>query len=96
MLNGTRNPHSRIGQDEAEVTTTEYWYLRWWDERDGSYVYSYRETNRQMYVLKNKGGQWKVFQTSAGNPASFWSRFMSFIASGTPHMPNNGFSLWAD
>lgn len=52
----------KVGQHEARVNTMEYWYLRWWDERDGSYAFSYRETNRQMYVLRNENGEWRVFQ----------------------------------
>lgn len=53
---------------EARVDTMEYWYLRWWDELDGSYAYSYRETNRQMYVLKKENGDWKVFENLRGQP----------------------------
>jgi hypothetical protein len=58
----------KVGQDEATVNTMEYWYLRWWDEREGSYSYSYRETNRQMYVLKRDGSEWKVFQNLRSLP----------------------------
>lgn len=57
-----------VSQDEAMVNTTEYWYLRWWDERDGSYAFSYRETNRQMYVVRKENGQWKVFQNLRSMP----------------------------
>lgn len=52
----------KVCQHEAQVNAMEYWYLRWWDDLDGSYAFSYRETNRQMYVLKNENGEWKVFQ----------------------------------
>jgi hypothetical protein len=58
----------KIGQNEALVNTMEYWYLRWWDEREESYVYSYRETNRQMYILKMDGAEWKVFQNLRSLP----------------------------
>lgn len=58
----------KVSQDEAIVNTTEYWYLRWWDDRDGSYAFSYRETNRQMYVVKKEGSQWKVFQNLRSLP----------------------------
>jgi hypothetical protein len=58
----------KIGLGEATVNTMEYWYLRWWDDRQGSYAYSYRETNRQMYVLKQEAGEWKVFQNLRSLP----------------------------
>jgi len=38
----------------------EYWYLRWWNPKEESHVYPYRETNHQMYVLK-KDYEWKVY-----------------------------------
>jgi len=57
-----------VEQDEAIVDTMEYWYLRWWDNLDGSYTYAYRETNRQRYVLKHEGDEWKVFQELRGLP----------------------------
>lgn len=58
----------KIGPDEAMVDTMEYWYLRWWDELEGSYVYSYRESNRQMYVLRRDGDEWKVYENLRGQP----------------------------
>jgi len=51
-----------IAESEAIVTTTEYWYLRWWSEKCDSYVYTYRETNRQTYILRKEEQGWKVFQ----------------------------------
>jgi hypothetical protein len=58
----------QIGPEEAMVDTMEYWYLRWWDELEGSYVYSYRESNRQMYVLRKDGDDWKVYKNLRGQP----------------------------
>jgi hypothetical protein len=58
----------KIGHLEAEVDTMEYWYLRWWDEFDDSYAYSYRESNRQMYILRKEGDEWKVYENLRGLP----------------------------
>jgi len=52
----------KIGPEEAVVNTMEYWYLRWWDVNEKSYTYPYRETNRQVYILKKEHGIWKVFE----------------------------------
>lgn len=60
----------KVDANEAMVDTIEYWYLRWWDALDGSYTYPYRETNRQMYVLKKEDGQWKVFDNLRRQPRS--------------------------
>lgn len=59
-----------VTKDEARVDTMEYWYLRWWDERKGSYEYSYRESNRQMYELRKIGDEWKVYRNLRGQPRS--------------------------
>ena len=53
---------------EATVSTTEYWYLRWWDRRRKEYVYAYRETNRQTYLLREGKGAWKVWQNLRPGP----------------------------
>lgn len=60
----------RIEENDAEVATTEYWYLRWWDTKDKSYVYPYRETNRQLYFLRKEPGGWRVFQNLRPAPRS--------------------------
>jgi hypothetical protein len=52
----------RIQGREATVGTVEYWYLRWWDKRQHEYVYAYRETNRQTYVIRERNGEWRVWQ----------------------------------
>jgi hypothetical protein len=68
----------KIERDEAVVATTEYWYLRWWNTNEGAYVYSYRETNRQTYVLRKDGDAWKVFENLRAMPRTSvpyrWSR----------------------
>jgi hypothetical protein len=55
---------------EAIVHSTEYWYLRWWNTREGSYAYPYRETNRQIYILKKASGTWKVYENLRPPPRS--------------------------
>ncbi|MFB3906043.1 MAG: hypothetical protein ACE15E_21575 [Acidobacteriota bacterium] len=52
---------TRLSKGEATVKTTEYWYLRWWDNKRGKYTYPYRETNRQTYVLHSDGPNWRVY-----------------------------------
>jgi hypothetical protein len=58
----------RMDRAEATVSTVEYWYLRWWSEAKRSYVYSYRETNRQVYVLRSESGTWRVYQNLRPSP----------------------------
>ncbi|MEW6508211.1 MAG: hypothetical protein AB1432_10745 [Bacteroidota bacterium] len=53
----------KIDIREIFVSTTEYWYLRWRDTKKNSYAFPYRETNRQMYVLRKDNGIWKVYET---------------------------------
>jgi hypothetical protein len=53
----------KIEKREIFVSTTEYWYLRWWDTKKKSYAFPYRETNRQQYVLRKDNGIWKVYET---------------------------------
>ena len=52
-----------IEKKEIFVSTTEYWYLRWWDSRKKTYAFPYRETNHQQYVLRIDDGIWKVYET---------------------------------
>lgn len=52
-----------IQKKEIFVSTTEYWYLRWWDTNKKSYAFPYRETNRQLYILRKDNGIWKVYET---------------------------------
>lgn len=47
---------------EARISTSEHWYLRWWSVREERYRFTYRETNRQTYVLRPDADGWKVFQ----------------------------------
>lgn len=60
----------KIAEKEAVVNTTEYWYLRWWDLKEGSYTYPYRETNRQTYILIKESDGWKVFENLRPLPRS--------------------------
>ncbi|MCL4512346.1 MAG: hypothetical protein M1470_14995 [Bacteroidetes bacterium] len=52
----------KIEKEEIFVSTTEYWYLRWWDSKNNSYTYPYRETCRQQYVLRKDHDVWKVYE----------------------------------
>lgn len=51
-----------LRRTEARISTSEHWYLRWWSVREERYRFTYRETNRQTYVLRPDGEGWKVFQ----------------------------------
>ena len=53
----------KIEKEEVFVSTTEYWYLRWWNTKENSYAYPYRETNRQQYILRKDKDLWKVYET---------------------------------
>ena len=55
---------------EALVATTEYWYLCWHDRDTLERTYTYRETNRQFYILHPADGTWKVFQNLRPMPRS--------------------------
>lgn len=60
----------RAANGEALVATTEYWYLRWWGTKEMSYVYPYRETNHQLYVLHKEPGGWRVYENLRPPPRS--------------------------
>lgn len=59
-----------VTAEEATVATREYWYLKWWDMHTGKYTYPYRETNRQIYILKCINADWFVFQNLKPAPRS--------------------------
>lgn len=73
----------KIGSDEAMVNTMEYWYLRWWVTQENAYTYAYRETNRQMYILKKEADSWKVFENLRPLPRTSipyrWKRWQKKI-----------------
>ncbi|MGA2092695.1 MAG: hypothetical protein ABSH16_04720 [Sedimentisphaerales bacterium] len=58
----------RIGREECVVHTTEYWYLRWWDNYQQTWDYPYRETNTQVYILRKHEGAWKVYENLRPSP----------------------------
>jgi len=60
----------KIKGTEAVLATSEYWYLRWWDAKAGSYVYPYRETNRQLYIVRKEPDGWRVFENLRPPPRS--------------------------
>ncbi len=59
-----------VTEKEAEVSTKEYWYLRWWEQHRQKYTYPYRETNQQKYILKKLAGKWLIFQNIRPVPRS--------------------------
>ncbi len=58
----------KFEKGEVFVSTTEYWYLRWWNLNNNSNTYPYRETNRQQYILRKHNGNWKVYETIRTQP----------------------------
>jgi hypothetical protein len=79
---------SRLAGRDALVATTEYWYLRWWGAKEKSYVYRYRETNHQMYVLrKEPDDEWRVYDNLRPAPRSSaparWHQRRHKLVSGT-------------
>lgn len=79
ILTNPRNPSTKrllqidvkeIRDGKAVVRTTEYWYLRWWSTIEKKYRYPYRETNRQTYILTQRGGDWLVQENIRPPPLS--------------------------
>ncbi len=52
----------KTDKGEVFVSTTEYWYLRWWDTNKNTYTFPYRGTNKQQYVLRKHNDMWKVYE----------------------------------
>ncbi len=51
----------RFSGDSAHVTTTEYWYLRWFCPKEERYTYIYNVKNKQDYVLfRVSDGVWRI------------------------------------
>jgi hypothetical protein len=79
----------RAANGEAVVSTTEYWYPRWWGTREGSYVYPYRETNHQLYILHREPGNRRVYRNLRPPPRSSvpsrWHQKRRRFASGAEH-----------
>ncbi len=78
-LNNPMNPSTyrilsiktkKLFNNEAEIATNEYWYLRWWDECKGKFAYPYRETNRQLYILRYVSDTWRIYQNIKPKPRS--------------------------
>ena len=87
IINNLNNPSTKrlqsikvksIDKNKAVVATSEYWYLKWWDTKKKKYVYPYRETNRQQYILLKTTDGWKVNQNLRPSPRTSiplrWSR----------------------
>lgn len=51
---------TRLSEDEAEVKTTEFVFLKWWSTQKRKYVYTWNEINRQKYLLVRINGSWFV------------------------------------
>ncbi len=71
VLNNPLNPSNKrlmslrikdLNSGMARIHTTEYWHLFWWNQSTGKYSYSYRETNRQTYLLERRDGEWKILE----------------------------------
>jgi hypothetical protein len=77
----------QVAKGEAVVATTEYWYLRWWGSKEKSYVYPYRETNHQLYVLHREQDGWRVYENLRPPPRSSapsrWHQKRRQLVSGT-------------
>lgn len=79
ILTNPQNPSTKrllaitvreLRDSRAVVRTTEYWYLRWWSTIEEKYPYPYRETNRQTYILTERGGDWLVQENIRPPPLS--------------------------
>jgi len=60
----------KLDGKEAILGATEYWYLRWWSTKEQTYVYPYRETNHQLYILRDQPDGWQVYQNLRPSPRS--------------------------
>ncbi len=58
----------RFSATEAEVRTCEYWLLMWWSLTEKKYAHTYKEENRQTYILIWKGEKWVVTDNSWEKP----------------------------
>jgi hypothetical protein len=68
-----------ILKKEIFVTTTEYWYLRWWDTKKNSYAFPYRETSRQQYILRKDTGIWKIYEAIKPAPRTSIPNRRSYV-----------------
>ncbi len=78
VINNTLNPSyhdiidiriSKIEGNTAYVSTTEYWFLKWFDTINQEYAYQYENQNTQLYVLRKITDKWLVYTNiySTGN-----------------------------
>jgi hypothetical protein len=59
-----------LSEQRAYLRSHEYWYLRWWSQSSGKYVYVYQETNYQRYWLICQDGTWLVEANEYPQPRS--------------------------
>lgn len=52
----------RMEDNEALVSTREYWHLRWWSTRTKEYIYSYEDRPRFDYLLRRRDHAWRVWE----------------------------------
>lgn len=74
ILNNANNPSTAdlltietesIEENHAYVNTKEFWLIKWFDTNNDGYIYQYRVTNEQAYILqKNENGIWKVLSNT--------------------------------
>jgi hypothetical protein len=51
---------NKLEENRSIVSTEEYWYLRWFDLNEFSYMNIYNEKNKQTYILVKDKGKWKI------------------------------------
>jgi hypothetical protein len=57
-----------ISETSAEARTSEYWLLMWWSSREGRYVHTYKEENKQTYLFSWKNDRWLVTENRWEKP----------------------------
>lgn len=67
----------KFSDEYAQISTTEYWELCWWNVPQQQYLKRYKNISKHVYVLVKIDGQWKVktnastadfLQTKENNP----------------------------
>jgi len=50
----------KTNEDYAQISTTEYWDLCWWNAEEQQYVKRYKNISKHVYILIKVDGNWKV------------------------------------
>jgi len=56
----------KITDNYAQISTTEYWELCWWNVKTKQYLKRYKNISQHVYILNKVGGSWKI-KTNASN-----------------------------